>query len=113
MTFHPPGPFVTFFPPKQLGTEVHLEIAPTLHANSCEDVLLVPGKIDASERIRKAYTIVGEEQRPCLEYISAAHGVAWADGFYRVCVVSSAVGVLEELAEVVQVKAGTHSVPAG
>jgi len=84
----------------------------SFHPDSGKHVLGMPGQVNTGERRGQALTVIGVEYGACLELVGAADGVSWVDAGYGVGVVPPAVGILEEFAEVVEVEAGAHSVPA-
>jgi len=111
MAFYSPGPFVPFLPSKHFPAKVYLEVTISFHPNCSENILILARKIDTIESRWKAYAIVCIKQGPSLEFVPTPDCVSWVDAIYSVCVVASAIRVLEELAEVIEVKSSAHSVP--
>ena len=70
------------------------------------------GQVNTRECRRQALTVVGVKYGACLELVGAADGVSWVDAGYGIGVVASAVGILEEFAEIVEMETGAHSVPS-
>lgn len=101
MALHPPAPLVAFKPPEHVSTKVDLKLIRAFHADRSVDVLRGPGHVDPRESIRQPDTIVREENAARGELVSAAYGVPWGDASEERSVVSSAVGIFEELAEIV------------
>lgn len=113
MPLNPPRPFAPLFPPKILTSKINLKVAMAFHAYRGEHIVIMPGEIYSREGRGQAHAVVREEQRPRGELVPTPNGIARVDASHIVGVVAPAIGVLEELAEVVQMEPGAESVPAG
>ena len=104
MIVNPPRHVVPLPPAKTRRTKVHLDLVRALEANRGVHVVVDARHVDADKRVRQAASIVGEEQRAGAELVSATDDVPRRySRKRRRRVVSTAVGVLEELAQIVEV----------
>lgn len=112
MSLHTPCPFVPLLPPEYVSPEVHFKLTRALHADRGIHIVCSAGEVHARERIREAHAVVGKEHGAERKRVTQPDGVSRDDACEEWGVVATAVGVFEELAEVIQVQACTETVPA-
>lgn len=96
-----------------IATKIHVKLALPFDADGSKHVVVDTGDVETRERRGEADAVVREEHLARGECVAAADCVACADAFLEPRdVVAPAIGVLEELAAVVQVEAGAEAVPA-
>ncbi|KAJ2987305.1 hypothetical protein NUW54_g9463 [Trametes sanguinea] len=110
MPLDPPRPLVPLLPPEHVPPEVHLELARALDPDRRVYVVRRAGQVHARERVREAHAVVREEDRAERERVPEPDRVPGGEARERGGVVPPAVGVLEELTEVVE---GRHADPGG
>jgi len=114
VTFNSPSPFIPFFPPEEFTAKVHLELTLALDANRRKDIICLSGKVDPTEGVRQTDSVVRVEEISCGELVATSNGVTGRDGGQRGLgvVVTPAIWIFEELAEVVKMQPCTKTVPA-
>jgi hypothetical protein len=116
MSLDSPRPLVPLLPSKKLAAKVDLKFVRAFDADCSEHVVSVSRDVHSTERVGEAQAVPSEEDGRGGEFITKANRIAWLDtatlGQARqLVVVSSAVWILEEFAQVVEVQAGAESVP--
>lgn len=117
MSVHPPRHIIPLLPLKIQRTKVHFNLVRPFEPDRSVHIVVHARPIDPHKGVRQATAVVGEEERAGAELVSAADDVpggnsrkpssSWSVNR----VVTAAVGIFEELAQIVEVPGGAEPIP--
>jgi hypothetical protein len=120
MSVDPPRHIIPLRPLKIRRTKIHLYLVRPFQPDRSVHVVVHARPIDPHKGVRQTTAVVGEEERAGAELVSAADDVPGGNSrktttissSWRVNrVVPAAVGIFEELAQIVEVPGGAESIP--